>query len=340
MALIQCDGISIAYEGQTVVKDLSFQIGQGDYLCIVGENGSGKSTLVKSLLGLKQPFQGEIMLGDGLKQNEIGYLPQQTVVQRDFPASVYEVVLSGRLNSRGWKPFYSAADKQAARENMELLGIPTMEHQCFRDLSGGQKQRVLLARALCATKKLLLLDEPVTGLDPLVTAEFYQLIKGSTKNLKLQWSWCPMILKAPCSMQAISCTYRKVPDSGVLQKNIETARQAGNFWEVRWMFDTVAEMLSYPFMVRAFLVGSLVALCSALLGVSLVLKRYSMIGDGLSHVGFGAMAVAAALNAAPLAVAIPVVVVAAVLLLRISGSSKIKGDAAIALISTGALAME
>lgn len=185
MALIQCDGISIAYEGQTVVKDLSFQIGQGDYLCIVGENGSGKSTLVKSLLGLKQPFQGEIMLGDGLKQNEIGYLPQQTVVQRDFPASVYEVVLSGRLNSRGWKPFYSAADKQAARENMELLGIRTMEHQCFRDLSGGQKQRVLLARALCATKKLLLLDEPVTGLDPLVTAEFYQLIERINKESEI-----------------------------------------------------------------------------------------------------------------------------------------------------------
>ena len=171
MALIKCDGISIAYEGQTVVRDLSFWIEQGDYLCIVGENGSGKSTLVKSLLGLKQ--------------DEIGYLPQQTVVQKDFPASVYEVVLSGRLNSRGWRPFYSAADKKAARENMELLGIREMEHQCFRDLSGGQKQRVLLARALCATKKLLLLDEPVTGLDPLVTAEFYQLIEKINKEAKI-----------------------------------------------------------------------------------------------------------------------------------------------------------
>ena len=119
MALIKCDGISIAYEGQTVVRDLSFWIEQGDYLCIVGENGSGKSTLVKSLLGLKPPFKGQILLGDGLKQDEIGYLPQQTVVQKDFPASVYEVVLSGRLNSRGWRPFYSAADKKAARENME-----------------------------------------------------------------------------------------------------------------------------------------------------------------------------------------------------------------------------
>ena len=205
MALIKCDGISIAYEGQTVVRDLSFWIEQGDYLCIVGENGSGKSTLVKSLLGLKPPFKGQILLGDGLKQDEIGYLPQQTVVQKDFPASVYEVVLSGRLNSRGWRPFYSAADKKAARENMELLGIREMEHQCFRDLSGGQKQRVLLARALCATKKLLLLDEPVTGLDPLVTAEFYQLIEKINKELKLQLSWCLMISKVRYSMQAISC---------------------------------------------------------------------------------------------------------------------------------------
>ena len=159
MALIKCEDLSIAYEGQTVVHDLSFEVGQADYLCIVGENGSGKSTLVKSLLGLKSPVKGCITLGDGLKQNEIGYLPQQNDVQKDFPASVYEVVLSGRL-SRGFRPFYTAADKEKARENMELLGIRDLEKQCFRDLSGGQKQRVLLARALCATKKLLLLDEP------------------------------------------------------------------------------------------------------------------------------------------------------------------------------------
>lgn len=185
MALIKCEEISIAYEGQAVVRDLSFEIGQGDYLCIVGENGSGKSTLVKSLLGLKAPFKGKIVLGDGLKQTEIGYLPQQTVVQKDFPASVYEVVLSGRLNSRGWKPFYSIQDKKAARENMELLGIEQIASQCFRDLSGGQKQRVLLARALCATKKLLLLDEPVSGLDPIVTAEFYQLIEEINKKAQI-----------------------------------------------------------------------------------------------------------------------------------------------------------
>lgn len=177
MALVLCDNITIAYEGQIVVRELTFQIEQGEYLCIVGENGSGKSTLVKSLLGLKAPMKGRIVLGDGLKQKEIGYLPQQTDVQKDFPASVQEVVLSGRLNSRGLCPFYSAADRRQAEAMMQLLGIDGQKKSCFRDLSGGQKQRVLLARALCATKKMLLLDEPVTGLDPIVTAEFYQLIK-------------------------------------------------------------------------------------------------------------------------------------------------------------------
>ena len=140
-------------------------------------NGSGKSTLVRSLLGLKNVEKGQIIYGDGLKQTEIGYLPQQTDVQKDFPASVYEVVRSGRLNSRGFHPFYTAADRKAAVEKMDLLGIRDLAKQCFRDLSGGQKQRVLLARALCATKSLLLLDEPVTGLDPIVTGEFYQLIR-------------------------------------------------------------------------------------------------------------------------------------------------------------------
>lgn len=177
MALIKCENVSIGYEGQTVVKDLDFQIDPGDYLCIVGENGSGKSTLVRSLLGLKNVEKGQIIYGDGLKQTEIGYLPQQTDVQKDFPASVYEVVRSGRLNGRGFHPFYTAADRKAAVEKMDLLGIRDLARQCFRDLSGGQKQRVLLARALCATKSLLLLDEPVTGLDPIVTGEFYQLIR-------------------------------------------------------------------------------------------------------------------------------------------------------------------
>lgn len=185
MALIRCENVSIGYEGQTVVKDLDFTIDTGDYLCIVGENGSGKSTLVKSLLGLKNVEKGRIIYGGGLRRNEIGYLPQQTEVQKDFPASVYEVVLSGRLNSRGLKPFYTSVDKKAAVEKMELLGIRELERQCFRDLSGGQKQRVLLARALCATKTMLLLDEPVTGLDPIATAEFYQMIRRINREEKI-----------------------------------------------------------------------------------------------------------------------------------------------------------
>ena len=177
MALIRCENVSIGYEGQIVVKDLNFQIASGDYLCIVGENGSGKSTLVKSLLGLKSVEKGQIIFGDGLRQTEIGYLPQQTDVQKDFPASVYEVVVSGRLNSRGIRPFYTSADKKTAFEKMKMLGIEDLSGQCFRDLSGGQKQRALLARALCATKTLLLLDEPVAGLDPIATHEMYRLIQ-------------------------------------------------------------------------------------------------------------------------------------------------------------------
>ena len=185
MALIKCENVSIGYEGQTVVRDLNFEIGQGDYLCIVGENGSGKSTLVKSLLGLKAVDSGKIEFGDGLKQKEIGYLPQQNDFQKDFPASVYEVVLSGRLNSRGFRPFYTATDKAEAAEKMEMLGITDLRGQCFRDLSGGQKQRVLLARALCATKKLLLLDEPVSGIDQNGMELFYRNIEYLKENFDL-----------------------------------------------------------------------------------------------------------------------------------------------------------
>ena len=177
MAQITCKDLSFAYEGETVLSGINFSIDAGSYLCIVGENGSGKSTLMKGLLGLKKPSGGCITLGDGLKQTEIGYLPQQTQLQRDFPASVYEVVLSGRLNSMGKRLFYNADDKKAAQENMERLGIEDLKDRCYMELSGGQQQRVLLARAMCATKKLLLLDEPVTGLDPVATNEMYNLIK-------------------------------------------------------------------------------------------------------------------------------------------------------------------
>jgi zinc transport system ATP-binding protein len=185
MALLTCQNLAFAYEGNCVISGLNFDICSGDYLCVVGENGSGKSTLIKGLLRLIKPCEGEILTGDGLKSNEIGYLPQQTAAQRDFPASAYEVVLSGRLSSRGIRPFYTKSDKAAALENIKRLGIESLMKRCYRELSGGQQQRVLLARALCATKKLLLLDEPVAGLDPVVTQELYQLIEQINKETGL-----------------------------------------------------------------------------------------------------------------------------------------------------------
>ena len=177
MAQLCCKNVGFAYGGETVLSGVNFSVNAGDYLCIVGENGSGKSTLMKGILGLKEPSEGEIVFGDGLKANEIGYLPQQTGIQRDFPASVGEVVLSGRISGMGHRLFYSRADREAASENLERMGIEELKDRCYMELSGGQQQRVLLARAMCATKKLLLLDEPVTGLAPNAANEMYNRIK-------------------------------------------------------------------------------------------------------------------------------------------------------------------
>ena len=171
-----CDQVSVGYDGKAVLQNLNFTVNAGDYLCIVGENGSGKSTLMKTILGLQPPIAGKIETGDGLKQNEIGYLPQQTAAQKDFPASVQEIVLSGCQARCGLRPFYNRQEKQLARENIQKMQIESLTKRCYRELSGGQQQRVLLARALCATRKMLLLDEPVSGLDPKVTAKMYQLI--------------------------------------------------------------------------------------------------------------------------------------------------------------------
>ncbi|MCR5468118.1 MAG: metal ABC transporter ATP-binding protein [Lachnospiraceae bacterium] len=182
MAYITVKNLSLGYESQVIVRDLNFSVSKGDYLCIVGENGSGKSTLIKTLLHLKEPLGGEIVSGDGLKKNEIGYLPQQTVVQRDFPASVREIVLSGCQGRCGIRPFYNKEEKRLAYKNMERMGIAGLCNCSYRNLSGGQKQRVLLARALCATGKVVLLDEPVAGLDPLVTAQMYDLIAELNKE--------------------------------------------------------------------------------------------------------------------------------------------------------------
>ena len=182
MALITCQDLSLGYDGKEILRDLNFSVTAGDYLCIVGENGSGKSTLMRTILGLRAPLGGKVLTGDGLAANEIGYLPQQTIVQKDFPASVWEIVLSGCQGRCGARPFYRAEEKALARENIERLGLTSLTRRCYRELSGGQQQRVLLARALCATRKLLLLDEPVSGLDPKVTAELYGLIERLNRD--------------------------------------------------------------------------------------------------------------------------------------------------------------
>ena len=177
MALLTCEDLTLGYENHVLIQDLSLEVVAGDYLCVLGENGSGKSTLMKALLGLKKPMRGRVVLGDGMRQQDIGYLPQQTAAQRDFPASVMEVVLSGCLADRGLKPFYGKKEKASAQAQMERLGIWHRAGDCYRDLSGGQQRRVLLARALCAAKRLLVLDEPTAGLDPAVTADMYQLVE-------------------------------------------------------------------------------------------------------------------------------------------------------------------
>lgn len=182
MSLISCENISLAYDKKTVLTDLSFQVNQGDYLCIVGENGSGKSTLMKAILGLVPTGKGRIVMGEGLSRRSIAYLPQQSAAQKDFPASVREVVLSGRLSEKRFFSYYTQADKAEAEASMKRLGILSLQNQSFRELSGGQQQRVLLARALSARMRLLMVDEPTNGLDPAVTAELYDIISQINKE--------------------------------------------------------------------------------------------------------------------------------------------------------------
>ena len=177
MTQITCQNLSVGYDGKSILENLNFSVNEGEYLCIIGENGSGKSTLMRTLLHLQPPTAGNILLQDGLQKNEIGYLPQQTAIQKDSPASVREIILSGCQNRLGLRPFYNRTEKKYAYQMMEKLHITTLADRCYRELSGGQQQRVLLARALCSTKKILLLDEPVSGLDPKVTKEMYELIR-------------------------------------------------------------------------------------------------------------------------------------------------------------------
>ena len=183
--LIKCEHVDLGYENQDAVINVNMEVCPGDYLCIVGENGSGKSTLIKGLLGLLKPSGGKLTVAEELKTTGIGYLPQQTAAQKDFPASVREVVLSGCLSRRGRRPFYSKTEKDIASANMEKLGITQLANQCYRELSGGQQQRVLIARALCATRELLILDEPITGLDPMAIQDFYSMIRKLNREDKV-----------------------------------------------------------------------------------------------------------------------------------------------------------
>ena len=184
--IFECKDVTLGYENKVVAKNLNFKIDQGDYLCVVGENGTGKSTLIKTLLGLIKPLNGEVIANvQGKNHKGVGYLPQQTQAQKDFPASVWEVVLSGVLNNDHRCPFYNKKDKAEAEKNMEKLNILDLKKRCYRELSGGQQQRVLLARALCATDSVLILDEPVTGLDPAASMELYETIKDLNKKENL-----------------------------------------------------------------------------------------------------------------------------------------------------------
>lgn len=183
--LIKCEHVDLGYENQDAVINVNMEVCPGDYLCIVGENGSGKSTLIKGFLGLLKPSGGKLTVAEELKTTGIGYLPQQTAAQKDFPASVREVVLSGCLSRRGRRPFYSKTEKDIASANMEKLGITQLANQCYRELSGGQQQRVLIARALCATRELLILDEPITGLDPMAIQDFYSMIRKLNREDKV-----------------------------------------------------------------------------------------------------------------------------------------------------------
>jgi len=183
MSQLICKNISIAYEKENVVDNLSITVEKGDYVSIIGENGTGKSSLLKGILGLVTLKNGQVMFDEGCSRKNIGYLSQQNPMQKDFPASVYEVVLSGCLKSKGYRPFYSKQEKQLAMDNLKKLGMDSLKKSCYADLSGGQKQRVLLARALCATDRMIVLDEPVTGLDPVATADMYHLVNKLNKDL-------------------------------------------------------------------------------------------------------------------------------------------------------------
>ena len=173
---IDCEGLAVGYSGKPLCKEFDLEINNGDYICIVGENGAGKSTFIKTLIGLIPAVSGDVALRGDIVRSDIGYLPQQRETQKDFPASVWEVVLSGCLNRLGFRPFYGIRERKLASAAIRELDLEDIKNESFRELSGGQRQRVLLARAIAGSKKVLVLDEPITGLDPVAAAHLYYLL--------------------------------------------------------------------------------------------------------------------------------------------------------------------
>ncbi|MCR5350535.1 MAG: metal ABC transporter ATP-binding protein [Acholeplasmatales bacterium] len=181
--LFEVKDLTLGYENENVIENISFTVNDKDFIIVVGKNGAGKSTLIKGILGLIKPKSGEIIFDKSLKKNLIGYMPQETKVSPSFPASVYEIVLSGRINKMGFRPFYNKEDKKKADDALKILNIYNIKNKSFSDLSGGQRQKTLLARSLCATDKLLILDEPSNNLDKLSREEFYLLLMKLNKEL-------------------------------------------------------------------------------------------------------------------------------------------------------------
>ncbi len=176
--IIKAENLAIGYDKCPVAEHINFKINRGDYVCIIGENGAGKSTLVKTILGLIPPVGGSLEASDDIS---IGYLPQQTTLQKDFPATVKEIVMTGLLpGKKGF--FYTKKDKETAMEKLSVMGIEDLAGKNFKNLSGGQQQKVLMARALCISGDAMLLDEPVTGLDPNATDDLYEMVKKLHKK--------------------------------------------------------------------------------------------------------------------------------------------------------------
>ena len=179
---IICEGLAVGYSGKPLCNGFDLEINNGAYICIVGENGAGKSTLIKTLVGLIPAISGKVLLRGDIDKSDIGYLPQQREMQKDFPASVWEVVLSGCLDRLGFRPFYGHKERKLAADAIRELDLEDIKNESFRELSGGQRQRVLLARAIAGSKKVLVLDEPITGLDPVAAAHLYQLLNRVNQN--------------------------------------------------------------------------------------------------------------------------------------------------------------